>query len=105
MLKSILVAMGLLAAASIAQPSLAANNASNFTNSAIDRPADNLHAQLIIKIGDSARSNYPYRYSDRDRERYERERDEANRRRYYYEREYRRERYRDRFNQRYDYRH
>jgi Ni/Co efflux regulator RcnB len=101
MLKLTSVMMGALVAASIAQPTLAATNASS-VNSVVARPADNLQAQLIIKIGDSSRSDDRYRYSDRDRERYERERWEAKRRRYYEHREYR-ERYRERYDDRRDY--
>jgi hypothetical protein len=105
MLKLTSVIMGMLAAASIAQPSLAATNASSFANPVVARPADNLQAQLIIKIGETSRDNDRYRYSDRDRERYERERWEAKRRRYQEYREYRRDRYRERYEDRHnDYR-
>ncbi len=102
MLKLTSVMMGMLAAASIAQPSLAATTASSFANPVVARPADNLQAQLIIKIGDNSRDNDRYRYSDRDRERYERERWEAKRRRYREYHEHREERSRDRYEERRD---
>ncbi len=106
MLKLTSVIIGTLAVASIAGPTLAATNASSFANPVVARPADNLQAQLIIKIGDSSRYNDSYRYSDRDRERYERERWEAKRRRYYEYREHRSDRYRERYEDRRDsYRH
>jgi cobyric acid synthase len=100
MLKLTSIIMGTLAAATLAQPTLAATNPSSFGNPVVTRPADNLQAQLIIKIGDTSRSDDRYRYSDR--ERYERERWEAKRRRYYEHREYR-ERYRERYDDRRDY--
>jgi hypothetical protein len=95
MLKLTSVIMGALAAATIAQPTFAATTAST-GNSVVARPADNLQAQVIIKIGGDSRSDDRYRYSDR--ERYERERWEAKRRRYQEYREYRNERYRERYN-------
>ena len=102
MLKLTSVIIGMLAAASIAQPSLAATTASSFVNPVVARPADNLQAQLIIKIGDNSRDNDRYRYSDRDRERYERERWEAKRRRYYEYREHRSDRYSERYEDRHN---
>jgi hypothetical protein len=103
MLKLTSVIMGTLIAASIAQPSIAATTASS-DRAVAARPADNLQAQLIIKIGGNSRSDDRDRYYEqRARERYERERWEAKRRRYYEYREYR-ERYRDRYdNDRRDY--
>jgi hypothetical protein len=91
--------MGALVAATIAQPTLAATNASS-GKSVADRPASNLQAQLIIKIGGNSRHDDRDRYYSyrRERERYEREQWEAKRRRYYEHLEYRerqRERYED----------
>jgi hypothetical protein len=104
MLKLTSVIMGALVAATIAQPTLAATNTSS-NSSVVARPADNLQAQLIIKIGGSSRSDDRDRYYSyqRERERYERARWEAKRRRYQEYREYR-ERYKDRYdNDRSDY--
>jgi hypothetical protein len=97
MLKLTPVIMGVLLAATIAQPTLAATNASS-DNSIAARPADNLQAQLIIKIGGNSRHDDRDRYYSyqRERERYERARWEAKRRRYQEYREYR-ERYKDRY--------
>jgi hypothetical protein len=96
MLKLTSVIMGTLLAASIAQPTLAATNTSS--SPVVARPADNLQAQLIIKIGGSSHNDDRDRYYSyqRERERIERARWEAKRRRYQEYREYR-ERYRDRY--------
>lgn len=99
MLKLTSVALGLLATAAIAQPSLAVN-AANTSTSSIARPADNLHSQLIIKIGD--RGGYGYR---RDRYDWERARQERLARQRWEARQYRRWlRNRDYYRSRYDYR-
>lgn len=97
MLKLTSVIAGALVAATIAQPTFAATNA-NSGNSVAARPADNLQAQLIIKIGGNSRYDDRDRYYSyqRERERYERARWEAKRRRYQEYREYR-ERYKDRY--------
>jgi hypothetical protein len=103
MLKLTSLIMGTLVAATIAQPTFAATNANSGTPVAA-QPADNLQAQLIIKIGGNSRNDDRDRYYSyqRERERYERARWEAKRRRYQEYREYRE--YRDRYdNDRRDY--
>jgi hypothetical protein len=97
MLKFTSIALGLLATAAIAQPSLAVNAANPSTNSALARPDEHLHAQLIIRVGDD-------RYR-RDRYYWERERQERLARQRWEARQYRRwHRDRDYYRDRYDYR-
>ncbi len=83
MLKITSVIVGALATLSIAQPSLAMGDAGQ-AKSIVAQPQDNLHAQVIIKLGNSGDRYDRYRY---DRYRYERERErerwEAKRRRFY----------------------
>jgi hypothetical protein len=71
MLKLTPVIVGMLAAVSIAQPTLAMSAANHAAN--VNLPASNRQAQLIIKIGGNNGGGYE---SERDREhrRYERER-------------------------------
>ncbi len=94
MLKFTSVALGLLATAAISQPSLAVNAANTATN-AIARPADNLHSQLIIKVGDGGyRRDRYYWERERARQRWE----SRQYRRWLRDRDY----YRSRYDNRYD---
>jgi hypothetical protein len=107
MLKLTPVIMGMLAAVSIAQPTLAAN-AANISSSVDLQPTRNLHAQLIIKIGDNGgHSDWERdRYRRWERERYERQRErQIARERWEARRRWERERYehRDREDRRDDY--
>lgn len=91
MLKLTPVLMGFVAAATtcqgsayaIAQPSVATNAVNHSLSTASAQPANNLHAQLIIKIGSSPERYEHSRSSNWERKRYlERARWEAKRRRY-----------------------
>jgi hypothetical protein len=100
MLKLTSVALGLLATAAIAQPSLAAKVA-NTSTSSIARPADNLHSQLIIKIGDRGYHRDRYDWQRARQERLARQRWEARQyRRWLRDRDYYRSRYDYRYNHR-----
>jgi hypothetical protein len=98
MLKFTSIAIGLLATAAIAQPTLAVNAASSSTSS-ISRPADNLHSQLIIKVGDGGYRRDSYYWERERQERLARQRWEARQyRRWLRDRDY----YRSRYDYRYD---
>jgi hypothetical protein len=100
MLKLTSVALGLLATVAIAQPSLAVN-ATNTSTSSIARPADNLHSQLIIKIGDRGYHRDRYYWERARQERLARQRWEARQyRRWLRDRDY----HRSRYDYRYDHR-
>jgi hypothetical protein len=79
MLKLTSLAIGLLTVLAIAPKSEAMTASIN--SQSLHQPAGDLHAQLIIKIGDTSTNNH--RYSDYE---YEREREAAARRRAYYAR-------------------
>jgi hypothetical protein len=97
MLKFTSVALGLLATVAIAQPSLAAKVA-NTSTSSIARPADNLHSQLIIKIGDGGYRRDRYDWERERQERLARQRWEARQyRRWLRDRDYYRSRYDERY--------
>lgn len=94
MLKLTPVIMGMLAAVSIAQPTFAANAANS--SSSVVNPTRDLHAQLIIKIGDNGGHSDWERDRHRrwERERYERERErQIARERWEARRRWERERY------------
>ncbi len=98
MLKLTSVVLGLLATAAIAQPSLAVN-AANSPNSARALPSDNLHSQLIIKVGDGGYRRDSYYWERERQERLARQRWEARQyRRWLRDRDY----YRSRYDYRYD---
>lgn len=100
MLKFTSVALGLLATAAMAQPSLAAN-AANTSTSSTALPAENLHSQLIIKIGDNGYRRDNYHWERERQERLARQRWEARQyRRWLRDRDYYRSRYDNRYNHR-----
>lgn len=72
MLKITSIIVGTLATIGIVQPAMAIGSV-GITTPIVSQPADNLHAQLIIKIGDSG-DRYNGRSSDRYRSERERER-------------------------------
>jgi hypothetical protein len=90
-LKFISLAIGLLTIISIAPKSEAMN--ANVRPS-LQQPAENLHAQIIFKVGDRDRRDYYRRERERRREEIRRER-ESERRQYRNRRERERERYRE----------
>jgi hypothetical protein len=79
MLKLTSLAIGLLTVLTIAPQSEAM--AATVNSPSLHQPAGDLHAQLIIKIGDTSTNNH--RYSDYE---YQREQEAAARRRAYYAR-------------------
>ncbi len=98
MLKFTSIALGLLTTAAIAQPSLAVNAANISTNSAVARPSENLHAQLIIRLGDDRYRRNRYYWERERQKRLARERWETSQdRRWSRDRDY----YRDRDDYRY----
>ena len=101
MLKFTSIALGLLATAAIAQPSLAVNAANTSTSSAssaVARPDEHLHAQLIIRVGDDRYRRDWYYWERQRQERLARERWEARQyRRWSRDRDYDRDRYDSRY--------
>jgi hypothetical protein len=101
MLKLMPIIMGILTTATIAQPSLAMNPINNSANPIVDRPSEDLQAQLVINVGgfQSRRDLERRRYLERERERQiERQRWEAKHSRFS-------TRERERHQDRYEYRH
>jgi hypothetical protein len=103
MLKLMPIIMGILTTATIAQPSLAMNPINNSANPIVDRPSEDLQAQLVINVGgfQSRRDLERRRYLERERERerqIERQRWEAKHSRFS-------TRERERHQDRYEYRH
>ena len=87
MLKLMPIIMGILATATLAQPSLAMNPVNNSANPIVDRPSGDLQAQLVINVGgfQPRRNIERRRYLEREREheqQIERQRWEAKHSRY-----------------------
>jgi hypothetical protein len=90
--KLISLAVGLLTVISIAP-----NSEAMSTNSqpiSLQQPAENLHSQIIFKVGDRDRRGYSRRERERRREEMQRQR-EAERRQYRHRRDRERERERE----------